>query len=120
MLEQIKQAIGEFNALNIRTKELLTESNALYKQLDKLRMDLYTFHCKLDSIVAKNDIEGTSEEVANLLEDICDFGAAIKETEEVYRETRKEYSRTWPKADLAKKKVEKLKKKFWEQEGLAL
>lgn len=116
MLEQIKKAVDEFNALDIERKKLLTKSDQLYKQLDKLRMDLYTLHRKLDKALAKNDVTDT----VYILDDIRDFGAAAKETEEVYHEVRKEYSHTWPKVDLAKKKVEKLKKKFWEQEGLAL
>lgn len=119
MLEQIKQAVNEWDALDIECRALLFQSNALHKQLDKLRMDLYTFHSKLDSALAKNDVEETSEEITNLLNDVRNFGAATKETEKRYREVRKEYSHAWPKVDKAKKKVEKLKKKFWE-EGLAL
>jgi len=116
MLEQIKQAVDEFDALDIERKVLLTKSDQLYKQLDKLRMDLYTFHRKLDKALAQNNVTDT----VYILDDIRDFGADAKETEKEYRKIQKEYSHTWPKVDLAKKKVEKLKKKFWEQEGLAL
>lgn len=116
MLEQIKQAVNEWDALDIERRALLFRSNALHKQLDKLRMDIYTSHRKLDSALAKNDVTDT----VYILDNIRDFGATAKKTEEVYHEVRKEYSHTWPKVDLAKKKVEKLKKKFWEQEGLVL
>ncbi len=116
MLEQIKQAIDEFNALDIKKSELLTESNALHKQFDKLRMDRYNLQCKLDTGLVENE----DEQIAKLLDTIRKTNAAIKETETEYRKTQKEYSHTWPKTDLAKKKVEKLKKKFWEQEGLTL
>lgn len=116
MLEQIKQAVNEWDALDIECRALLFRSNALHKQLDKLRMDLYTVHRKLDSALAKNDVTDT----VYILDDIRDFAAAAKETEKRYRKIQKEYSHTWPKVDLAKKKVEKLKKKFWEQEGLVL
>lgn len=114
MLEQIKQVVNVFDALDIEKRVLLTKSDQLHKQLDKLRMDRYNLQCRLDTVLDKG------EEVANLLDDIRETNIAIKKTEKEYHKTRKVYSHTWPKADLAKKKVEKLKKKFWEQEGLDL
>lgn len=114
MLEQIKQAVDVFDALDIEKKVLLTKSDQLYKQLDKLRMTRYNLQCRLDTVLGKG------EEVADLLDNIRETNIAIKETEKKYEESRKKYSRTWPQADLAKKKVEKLKKKFWKQEGLDL
>ena len=117
MLEQIKQAIDEWDALDIETRALNFRSNALHKQLDKLRMDLYTFHRKLDIGL----VDGISDdEWANLSENIRKTTITVRTTEERYYETRKEYSNTWPKTVKAEKKVEKLKKKFWEQEGLTL
>ena len=116
MLEQIKKAVDKFDALDIERKVLLTKSDALYKRLDKLRMDRYNLQCKLDTDL----VENIHEEIADLLDDIRKTNAAIKEVEKEYHETRKEYSHTWPKVDVAKKKVEKLKKKFWDQEGLNL
>lgn len=116
MLEQIRQAVDEFNTVDTEQRALLTESDALCDNLDKLRMDLHTLHRKLDSALSKNDVTDT----VYILDDIRDFGTAAKEIEEKYEKARKKYSHAWPKVDLAKKKVEKLKKKFWEQEGLAL
>ncbi len=116
MLEQIKQAVDEYDAFDIEQRVLLTKSDELYDKLDKLRMDLYTLHRKLDSALSKNDVTDT----VYILDDIRDFGATVKEAEEEYEKNRKKYSRAWPKVNLAKKKVEKLKKKFWEQEGLTL
>jgi len=116
MLEQIKQAINEWDALDIETRALLFQSNALHKQIDKFGMDRYNLHCKLDSVLAKTDTEEISEEIADLLDDIRETNATIKKLNEEYEKVRKEYNHTWP----ARKKVKKLKKKFWEQEGLVI
>lgn len=112
MLEQIKQAVDEFDALDIVKSGWLVESDALHKRLDKLRMDLYTFHRELDTALVK----GISDDKwTDLLDNIRETNAVVKETEKAYQEARKQYSHAWPKADLARKKVEKLRKKFWEQ-----
>jgi len=117
MLEQIKQAINEWDALDIEMRALLFQSNALHKQIDKFNMDLYTFHRKLDGALAESI---GNDKWVELLDNIRETNVTVKKLEKEYRKIRKEYSHTWPKVDLAKKKVEKLKKKFWEQEGLAL
>lgn len=114
MLEQIKKAVDVFDALDIEKRVLLTKSDDLHKQFDKLRMDRYNLQCLLDEALDED------EETADLLDNIRETNIAIKKVEKEYHKTRKVYSHTWPKADLAKKKVEKLKKKFWEQEGLDL
>lgn len=116
MLEQIKQAINEWDALDIETRALLFQSNALHKQIDKFNMDRYNFRCKLDAALVEDD----DEEIAKLLDNIRETNATVKKLEKEYHKIRTEYNHTWPKTDLAKKKVEKLKKKFWEQEGLDL
>jgi len=119
MLEQIKQAKNEWDALDIERKILLTKSDELHKLLDKLRMDLYSFHRNIDKSTMDN-VEIDIDPMTIMLMAIQSVNIAIKETEEEYQETQKKYSHTWPKVDQAKKKVEKLKKKFWEQEGLTL
>ena len=128
MLEQIKKAVEEWDALDIETRALNFRSNALHKQLDKLRMDLYNLQCKVGPTLVEYNLQckmdvllaGDDGKIAKLLEDIRKTTIDVRTTEERYYETRKEYSNTWPKAVKAKKKVEKLKKKFWEQEGLTL
>ena len=115
MLEQIKQAINEWDALDIETRALLFRSNALHKQIDKFGMDRYNLQRKMDVILANDD-----GEIAKLLDNIRETNVTVKKLREEYEKVRKEYSHTWPKADLARKKVKKLKKKFWEQEGLVI
>jgi len=116
MLEQIKKAVDEWDALDIETRALLFKSNALHKQMDKFNMDRYNLQRKLDTAL----VESIPEKITDLLDNIRETNTTVKKLREEYHKIRKEYSHTWPKVDLAKKKVEKLKKKFWEQEGLAL
>lgn len=119
MLEQIKKAINEWDVLDIETRALLFRSNALHGLLDKLQMDVYSFHQTIDkSTMDNNEIDIDAMTITLMA--IQSVNITIKKTKEEYEKVRKEYSSTWPKADKAKKKVEKLKKKFWEQEGLVL